>query len=452
MDPVALRGFAQVVPRSGGTQNMLTTLLRMQQLKEDASARRDARDDEWLRKMSASIAGTDGIIPSLAPMAQNALASGKNAMESIYYQSRLNGGLSDQARAGISAIKTDIDRNINLIKTGSDAVRSILEIADKDKEGNIDRVYLSKKLEGLVSGAFSREPDGSLTINPEKVQEINSAMSDPFVYDQTKKINDFLDKDLRPTDSMFNRMNPDGSMSTGVMSASPGMFKTDSSGAIMIDRTGRPIPDVKPEVMRIWDSNPIRKRMLDKWAEDEALKDPKFIPTVGNPDDYRATAFKNRVVDTRGTFQIKSVSTRSADESSAASKAKRMQEMADARYDRISTIVNNPAKGEKLLGSLFGPDILVKYEGNGIQVYTRERDKSLRVMIGPQGTDLSKERLEWKPKYDKPLPLRSQSTEDALSNLANEIGSAENSVTPEMFSAARKRKGVTTTVSLGFKK
>lgn len=453
MDPIALRGFAQILPQarpSGGT-NTLSSLMRMQQMQQEAKAKRDSNDDEWLRKTSADIVGTTGIIPQLAPLAQESLASGKGAMEQIYYQSRLSGGLNDRAKAGISQIKSDTDRSITLIKTGSDAVRSIMDIVDKDKEDNINRGVLSQKMADLVSSAYRRESDGSLSVDPSKIQAITNIMSDPDIYSDEARINSFTDKlNKTASDAIFSYVNPDGSTTTGVGSGSTALFMTDEKGNFVVGRNGKPIPDAKPEVMVAWDSDPINKRKLDKWTQEEALRHKDFNPLTDDPNIYRATAFKKKVTDTRGRFEIKSVSTRAKDDGMNATQ--RREKAAAGVFERIYNVVNNPAKGKQYLGSLFGDDVKVEYENGGIQVYVREKDKALRVNIGTGGdSEISRERIEWKPKYDKPLPLNEVSTEYALLNLSNQIGRAEDSITPELYEDAGKKKGIKRRISLGFK-
>lgn len=450
MDSIALRGFAQVLPRQSSSNTMINQIMKMQQQGAELATKKRASDEEWYNKLE--LTNGDNLIPELQSKLQGLFSQTKNAMDQVHYTAMKMGGHSEQTRASISAIKAQYDKTANLFNAGTNAVKQIIEISKNDKNGLIDRGALGSELNALVSQAYKVEADGSVTVDPVSVGKIENMMNNHKIYSPTALKNAFIDTDLAQADHMFQKANSDGSVTSGVVRSSSGLYKTDATGTPIMGRDGRPVVGVAPETVRLWDQNPTRKKWLDDWTNELAMSDKNFKPGVTNVDDYRSAAFEKNIAETSGKFEIKSVSTRQPDSGSIRD-AKR-DKIAETRYDQIRSIVWNPEKGKDYLGTLFGDGYKVQYENGGIQVYTRGKNKDMMIIAGTEdaATRISKERMEWTKYYEEPLKLNDPTTEDKLWELKNTIGSADERFPTEVRHLIEAKKGNTPKKIFGFAK
>jgi len=289
MDPIKERGFAVVLPRN----NNLNTLYKAAQDQRD----NQIRQQEQISKEFENIKlGMPAVRSELMGGAGQLFKETVSAMNNVQREAYQAGGLTSEHRTTINNLKQNWEMQKSLVEAYNKDFDAIASVTNA-KPDLFNRAVLVDKTKALLGNAFVKDENGNVIGFNDMSKPPSELLNDPDVYDDAALGKEFIGQ----LGEMAIDTELDSFGSTNKQKFTTNLFQIDKGkdgkSVIKLDpNTGKPVPVATPESVLLWDSDPIRKGKLDKYAQ-------SITKEGENWEKNRAQAFKKFVVEPFAKFE-----------------------------------------------------------------------------------------------------------------------------------------------------
>lgn len=452
-DYAGLKGIAQVVPVSQGSNlYAFSRLAQQKQLADQALAEKQKQADiDWY----------SGEAKLGFPTVRNELQQGLGEVFRNSYQGMADinrntgsGNHTQGSRQAIMDIKNNYDRFAGMVQSFNNDLSNIENQVKADKDKGFNQAAFSSKLKGIINEAFIRNENGAVVgINPKASSKASDLLSDPDIYDDGLRAKMYVDKLGKI--GVDQIQNQGSALVSSEQSYTNGLYETNPNGTVKIsDQTGKPIPKASGEAVYLFDSDPVDKAKLDKWAQ-------SITPDGKNWEQYRGDAFKRFVVDKFANYQNK----KSITANPAYDKGNAQDEIdAQGRYtDTIRPAVFN--NDESALAQTFSASDRIKAEysyANGpVKPGTQSKPQAITILrretmpadiYNPNPSKQFAKYTEWTP--FETIPLSTDKDKEKaifkLNDLLDEAGPTNKKIGQDRMRKVHEGFKKTKQVDLGF--
>ena len=335
-DALGLRGYAQVFrPQTGNLNAIIGAAQRQKQADQEYAFKKQQADQAWFETHSKL--GWADVRAELNQGMADSFSYTSKAMFDIYQKElKSNGGLSQEAKSQITKLQGIHDSYVKQF----DAFDKSMDKFDEAYKANPNawnKQVLSSKMHDWMNSSYTREEDGSISINRLAINSLGDMLNDPETWNKPYIIHEKI-KALEQS-QIDRQVDPNGSTLKTTFS---NYFIPDTkNGGIEYDKnTGGPKLNVNVHSMNSMINDPQIRRIVETRAESLSSSNPGKYPT---PIDALFDAYKSEIGPYAGVKD--DVTTKSAPRAAGAGKTPK-----DYEYEVNHSISNSIKKRADVSG------------------------------------------------------------------------------------------------------
>lgn len=411
IDPIGLRGFAQVFKPSTIALQRQALDQRDRQFQEQQRQAKQQRDLAWLNDNS-KLDFREVSFELQKPLSDKFIST-KRQMDAISKRGLL-GELTPADMLTVQQLKNDFDADNALATSFDRDLKEVGEALKADKDGLYKRGEVASRLNDMTANLWTRDQFGDFTVNRNTASP-KTILSDPDMIDDAaigkQFVNEFSDKVNEVISS------PGYQTLQTEFKFKGDLYQTDKDGKPIKDpNTGKYIPKLSPENIALFDSSDIRKAKLDRWAQ-------MITPEGQDWTKNRAEAFNRFVVQ---PFAPVSKKVQASNKPEFMINQGDKERLSNERYQTLRNIVYNFDESSLAQSYDLSNNVRVEFRGGGSmgnlpgetvpdQIVVMKREP----VAGDPMDPFSIKSYQW-VEYDR-LPLRDDNTRETALFKLNEL-------------------------------